>query len=36
MQMRGVEKQGAVTVTTSYTGAYEDESLRQEFFQSVK
>ena len=36
MQMRGVEKQGAVTVTTSYTGAYEDEQLRNEFYQSIQ
>ncbi|MCR4836631.1 MAG: GTP cyclohydrolase I FolE [Bacteroidaceae bacterium] len=36
MQMRGVEKQGAVTVTTSYTGAYEEESMREEFYQSVR
>ena len=36
MQMRGVEKQGAVTVTTSYTGAYADEQLRDEFYQSIQ
>ena len=32
MQMRGVEKQGAVTTTSSYTGVFEDLSRREEFF----
>ena len=36
MQMRGVEKQGAVTVTSSYTGEYQDEQLRREFYQSIQ
>ncbi len=36
MQMRGVEKQGSVTVTSDYKGEYEDVKLRQEFFDSIK
>lgn len=32
MQMRGVEKQGAITTTNSYTGVFEDLSRREEFF----
>ena len=36
MQMRGVEKQGAVTVTSSYTGDYQDEQLSREFYQSIQ
>lgn len=32
MQMRGVEKQGAITTTSSYTGVFEDLSRREEFF----
>ena len=35
MQMRGIEKQGAVTVTYDYTGEYQDESLRQEFLKAL-
>ena len=31
MQMRGVEKQGAVTTTLEYTGCFEEESRRAEF-----
>ena len=36
MQMRGVEKQGAVTVTSSYVGDYQNEQLRNEFYQSIR
>ncbi len=37
MQMRGVEKQGAITVTREYTGQFaEDAALRQEFLDMVK
>ena len=36
MQMRGIEKQGAVTVTYDYTGEYQDESLRNEFLKALK
>ncbi len=32
MQMRGVEKQGTVTTTCSYTGVFEDIARREEFF----
>ena len=31
MQMRGVEKQGAVTTTLEYTGCFEEEARRAEF-----
>jgi len=37
MQMRGVEKQGAFTVTREYTGVFEeDATLRQDFLSMVK
>ena len=37
MQMRGVEKQGALTVTREYTGVFaENESLRQEFLSMIR
>ncbi len=37
MQMRGVEKQGAITVTREYTGQFaEDSSLRQEFLDMIR
>ena len=37
MQMRGVEKQGAITVTREYTGVFEeDASLRHEFLDMIK
>ena len=37
MQMRGVEKQGAYTVTREYTGLFtEDSTLRQEFLNMIK
>ena len=35
MQMRGIEKQGSVTVTSDYTGEYTDQALREEFMQSL-
>lgn len=35
MQMRGIEKQGSVTVTSDYTGEYTDPALREEFMQSL-
>ncbi len=31
MQMRGIQKQNSVTTTSSFTGAFEKESTRQEF-----
>jgi len=37
MQMRGVEKQGAYTITREYTGVFaEDATLRQEFLNLIK
>ena len=36
MQMRGIEKQGAVTVTYDYMGEYQNESLRDEFLKALK
>ena len=37
MQMRGVEKQGAFTVTREYTGVFEEDfTLRQEFLSMIK
>lgn len=37
MQMRGVEKQGSVTVTSDYKGEYDENTdLRQEFFDSIR
>ncbi len=35
MQMRGVEKQGAVTTTSSYTGVFEELARREEFFAMI-
>lgn len=35
MQMRGVEKQGAVTTTSSYTGVFEELARRKEFFAMI-
>lgn len=35
MQMRGVEKQGAVTTTNSYTGVFEELARREEFFAMI-
>lgn len=36
MQMRGVEKQGAVTTTLEYTGCFEQESMRNEFLNLLR
>jgi GTP cyclohydrolase I len=36
MKMRGVEKQGATTVTMQYRGAFEDIKNRQEFFELLR
>jgi GTP cyclohydrolase I len=36
MQMRGVEKVGSETVTTDYTGIYNDAELRDVFMKTVK
>ncbi len=33
MQMRGIQKQNSVTTTSSFTGAFENDSTRKEFFQ---
>lgn len=35
MQMRGVEKQGAVTQTMDFCGAFTDPACRQEFFDMI-
>ena len=35
MSMRGVQKQGAVTTTSDFIGAFERESTREEFFQLI-
>lgn len=35
MQMRGVEKQGAVTVTSDFAGEFTDEKLRQEIYAQI-
>ena len=35
MQMRGVEKQGAVTVTSDCTGKFEQEEWRREFYSLI-
>lgn len=35
MQMRGVEKQQAITTTSSFTGVFEQAATRQEFFQLI-
>ena len=36
MQMRGIEKQGAVTTTLEYTGCFTDENRRAEFFRLLQ
>lgn len=35
MQMRGVQKQNSVTTTSSFTGAFEQDSTRKEFIQLI-
>ncbi len=35
MQMRGVEKQGTITTTCSYTGVFKELSRREEFFSMI-
>ena len=35
MQMRGVEKQGSVTVTSDFKGEFEDVNKRNEFYASI-
>ena len=35
MSMRGVQKQGAVTTTSDFIGAFERETTREEFFQLI-
>lgn len=36
MKMRGVEKQGATTVTIEYRGAFEDAAMREEFYEMLR
>ena len=36
MQMRGVEKQGAVTTTSDFTGAFNQAKTRQEFMNLIR
>ena len=36
MKMRGVEKQGANTITLEYRGDFENSQLREEFFRMIK
>lgn len=36
MQMRGIEKQGSVTVTLEYAGCFADRSYREEFLQLLR
>ena len=35
MQMRGIQKQNSVTTTSSFTGAFENDSTRKEFIQLI-
>lgn len=35
MQMRGVEKQGAMTVTSDFSGTFADPELRREFYATI-
>ena len=35
MQMRGVEKQNSITVTSDFCGAFEQAKTRQEFMELV-
>ena len=36
MQMRGVQKQNAITVTSDFTGAFEREKTREEFMNLIR
>jgi len=36
MQMRGVEKQNSLTVTSDFTGAFERPNTRNEFMELIK
>ncbi|MCQ2093979.1 MAG: GTP cyclohydrolase I FolE [Bacteroidaceae bacterium] len=36
MQMRGVEKQGATTVTSDFSGEFSNTHLREEFYKQIK
>ena len=36
MQMRGVEKQGSVTTTSDFCGAFNQAKTREEFLQLIK
>ena len=36
MQMRGVEKQGAVTVTSDYSGDFSNAQMREEIYKQIK
>lgn len=35
MQMRGVEKQGAMTVTSDFSGSFDNPELRREFYENI-
>lgn len=36
MQMRGVQKQGSITTTSDFTGAFQQESTREEFMNLIR
>lgn len=36
MQMRGVQKQGSITTTSDFTGAFQKESTREEFMNLIR
>ena len=36
MQMRGVQKQGSITTTSDFTGAFQHESTREEFMNLIR
>jgi GTP cyclohydrolase I len=35
MQMRGVEKQGAMTVTSDFSGSFDNPEVRREFYENI-